>query len=94
MKTRVDNHDAHKLVSLQDVFFVALLAFYFNPDKTLASCRGNNPGMIGPGRIVAYVALMATPQHRDPVAGFILVKTDNFLLDKITSNWYYFWGWE
>jgi hypothetical protein len=81
MKLRVDNHNAHKSTSFQLIFFAALLAFYDDPNKTLASCRGHNPGMIRPGWIVAHVALMAALEHGDPVAEFILVETDNLLLD-------------
>jgi hypothetical protein len=83
VKTGIDKHDTHKLVSLQIICFAALLAFYFNPDKTLASGRSNNPGVVSPGGVVAYMALVATPEHRNPVANFILVKTDYFLLDYI-----------
>jgi hypothetical protein len=61
------------------LFFIALLAFYFNPDEALAPGRGYHPGMVGPGGIMAYMALMAAAQHRDPVTDLILVKTDDFL---------------
>jgi hypothetical protein len=37
--------------------------------------------MIGPGWIVAYMALMAALEDSDPITNFILVKTDDFLLD-------------
>lgn len=60
---------------------MAILTFDLNPDKTLPAGRGDNPGMVRPGWIVADVALVATGQDGNPIPNFILVKTDDFLLD-------------
>jgi hypothetical protein len=44
------------------------------------SFRRNDPGTIGPGRIVAHVLVVAASEFRHPVKRVILVKSGNALV--------------
>jgi len=77
VKAGVDNHDAHRSIILLIFFFAAIVAFYFNPNKTPATCWSSNPGMVCPGRIVTHVALVAAGQLGDPIPLLIPMKADN-----------------
>lgn len=52
-------------------------------DHRLAACRRGDPGAVGPWRIVPHVLIVATGELGDPVAGIVLVKAGDFLLQEL-----------
>jgi len=49
-------------------------------DHRLAACRCGDPSAVGPGRIVPHVLIVTTGEFGDPIAGIVLVKTGNSLM--------------
>lgn len=51
-------------------------------DHRSSAFSRDDPGAVGPGRVVAHVLVVPAGEFSDPVAGLILVKTGDGLLQE------------
>lgn len=56
---------------------IALLALEHAADRLRPSCRSNDPGAIGPWRVVPHMLVVPAFQLSYPMPFIILVKTDD-----------------
>lgn len=54
-------------------------------DHGLTTLRRSDPGTIGPRRIVTHMLKVAAGEFCDPVAGIVLMKAGDFLLQEFNG---------